>query len=97
MGYVNPVSIIACVVGIVGCIIGVATFISAQIVRAKEDGRLMEKVDYLVHGFDEQKKDTREKNNSFDQLFSEHTVAITDLNARVKGLEKEVFKSDGER
>ena len=87
MGYVNPVSIIACVVGIVGCVIGVATFISAQIVRAKEDGRLMEKVDYLVRGFDEQKKDTREKNNSFDQLFSEHTMAIADLKARVKNLE----------
>ena len=96
MGYINPISSIACVVGIVGCVIGVATFISAQIVRAKEDGRLMEKVDYLVRGFDEQKKDTKERNVTMDQLFSEHTVAITDLNARVKGLEKEVFKSDGE-
>jgi len=36
MGCINPISIIACVVGIVGCVIGVATFISAQIVRAKE-------------------------------------------------------------
>jgi len=87
MGYVNPVSIIACVVGIVGCVIGVATFISAQIVRAKEDGRLMEKVDYLVRGFDEQKKDTKEKNNTFDRMFSEHTTAIVDLRARVKNLE----------
>lgn len=47
MGCVNPVSIIACVVGIVGCVIGVATFISAQIVRAKEDGRLMEQIKEL--------------------------------------------------
>ena len=34
----NPISIIMCMVGIVGCVIGVATFVSAQIVRAKEDG-----------------------------------------------------------
>lgn len=83
----NPISIITCTVGIIGCVIGVATFVSAQLVRAKEDGKLMEKVDYLVHGFDEQKKDTKEKNNSFDRLFSEHTEAIADLKARVKSLE----------
>ena len=83
----NPVSIITCTVGIIGCVIGVATFVSAQLVRAKEDGKLMEKVDYLVRGFDEQKKDTKEKNNSFDHLFSEHTEAIVDLKARVKNLE----------
>lgn len=84
----NPISIITCTVGIIGCVIGVATFVSAQLVRAKEDGKLMEKVDYLVRGFDEQKKDTKEKNNSFDRLFSEHTEAIADLKARVKSLEE---------
>lgn len=94
MGYINPISIIACVVGIVGCVIGVATFISAQIVRAKEDGKLMEKVDYLVRGFDEQKKDAKETNRAIDQLLSEHTVAITNLQARVLRIEEEVL-NDG--
>ena len=92
MGYINPISIIACVVGIVGCVIGVATFVSAQMVKAKEDGKLMEKVDYLVRGFDEQKKDTKERNNNIDSVIDDHTKCIADLSARMKNVEKEVFK-----
>ena len=87
----NVISIITCVVGIVGCIIGVATFVSAQLVRAKEDGKLMEKVDYLVRSVDEQKKDTKERNTILDRILDEHSTAITDLQARMKIVEKEVF------
>ena len=34
----NPISIITCCVGIIGCVIGVATFVSAQLPKAKQDG-----------------------------------------------------------
>ena len=88
---VNPISIITCVVGIVGCIIGVATFVSAQIVRAKEDGALIEKVDYLVRSFDEQKKDMKETTKYLDTILDEHSKSIVSLNERVRNLEKEVF------
>ena len=44
----NPISIITCVVGIVGCLIGVATFVSAQITKAKQDGMLIAKIDQCV-------------------------------------------------
>lgn len=87
----NPISIITCCVGIIGCVIGVATFVSAQISKAKQDGALMEKVDYLVRGFDEQKKEQKEQNHQQDQLLSEHSIAIKELQTRIKNIEKEVF------
>ena len=55
------ISIIGCVVGIVGCIVGVATFVSAQITKAKQDGMLIAKIDQCVHGIEEIKKDNKEK------------------------------------
>jgi len=87
----DPISLIACIVGVIGCVIGVASYVSAQLVRARENGALMEKVDYLVRSFDEQKKDTKERNTIIDKVIDEHTVAIADMQARVKNLEKEVF------
>ena len=87
----NPIATITCIVGVIGCIIGVATFVSAQLTKAKENGALMEKVDYLVRSFDEQKKEAKEHNQFFDRVLDEHTVAITDMQARIKNLEKEVF------
>lgn len=87
----NSISTITCIVGVIGCIIGVATFVSAQLTKAKENGALMEKVDYLVRSFDEQKKDFKEHNQFFNKILDEHTVAITDMQARLKSLEKEVF------
>lgn len=89
---INPISIITCIVGIIGCVIGVATFVSAQIVRAKEDGALMEKVDYLVRSVDEQKRDSKERNSLLDRTLKEQSEAIVDLQARMKSVEKEVFK-----
>lgn len=89
---INPISIITCIVGIIGCVIGVATFVSAQIVRAKEDGALMEKVDYLVRSVDEQKRDSKERNSLLDRTLNEQSAAIVDLQARMKNVEKEVFK-----
>ena len=89
----NPISVITCTVGIIGCVIGVATFVSAQLVRAKEDGKLMEKVDYLVRGFDEQKKDTKERNNNLDSIIDDHTKLLSTLDTKVRNLEREVFKA----
>lgn len=87
----DPITIIGCAVGIIGCIVGVATFVVASLTRAQEDGKLMEKVDYLVRGLDEMKQDTKSHNASIEKTFAEHTRNITDLLARVKNLEKEVF------
>jgi hypothetical protein len=87
----NPISIITCCVGIIGCVIGVATFVSAQLSKAKQDGALMEKVDYLIKGFDEQKKEQKDRNLVQDEIISKHSEAIVDLQARVKNIEKEVF------
>lgn len=91
------VSIITCCVGVIGCVIGVATFTSAQLSKAKQDGALMEKVDYLVRSFDEQKKDTKERNTIIDNILSEHTRSLTELRTKVKHLEKEVFNIGSER
>lgn len=87
----DPITLIGCAVGIIGCIVGVATFVVASLTRAQENGKLMAKVDYLVVGFDEMKQDTKSHNLAIEKTFDEHTRSITDLNARVKNLEKEVF------
>ena len=88
----NPISIITCAVGIIGCIVGVATFVSASLTRAKEDGKLMAKVDYLVNGFDELKQDAKTRNSAVDKLLDEHSTAIADLQARMNIVEKEISK-----
>lgn len=90
----DPISIITCCVGIIGCVIGVATFASAQISKAKQDGILMNKVDYLVNSFDEQKKEQKERNKSQDDTIAEHAIAIENLQTRMKNVENEVFKNN---
>lgn len=87
----DPISIIMCVIGIVGCVIGVATYASAQMTRAKEDGVLMAKVDHLVSSLDELKKETNKHYSSIEEVQEEHTKDIVDIKARVRNLEKEVF------
>lgn len=80
----NPISIITCVVGIVGCLIGVATFVSAQITKAKQDGMLIAKIDQCVSGIEEIKNDMKEKNHEFDTIIDEHTKKIVRLETQMK-------------
>lgn len=75
----NTISLIGCVVGIVGCVIGVATFVSAQMSRAKQDGQLIAKVDQCVKGIEELKSDVKDRNDKFDKVIDEHSRDITTL------------------
>lgn len=79
----NTVSIIGCVVGIIGCVIGVATFVSAQLTRARQDGVLVAKVDQCVKGIDEIKGDVKERNEKFDKIIDEHTKDIAQLKSEM--------------
>lgn len=80
----SPISIIGCVVGIIGCIIGVATFVSAQITKAKQDGVVLAKVDQCVANTEEIKKDMKEKNKEFESVIDVHTREITKLQTEMK-------------
>ena len=82
----NPISVITCVVGVVGCIIGVATFVSAQITKVKQDGMLIAKIDQCVNGSEEIKKDMKEKNREFDTVIDEHTRKIVRLETQVRNI-----------
>lgn len=86
----NPISIIASIVGIISCLIGVATYTSAQLTKARENGALIEKVDYLVKSFDEQKRELKERHTWTTKILDEHTRDITNLKARIEHLEKEI-------
>lgn len=88
----SPYSLITCCVGIISCVIGVASFVSAQVTKAKQDGALMEKVDYLVRSFDEQKREQKERNSVQDETIANHAIAIENLQTRLKNVEKVVFK-----
>ena len=79
----NAISIIGCVVGIVGCAIGVATFVSAQLTRARQDGVLVAKVDQCVKGIDELKTDVKERNEKFNSVIDEHSKDIAELKTQM--------------
>lgn len=80
----NAISIIGCAVGIIGCAIGIATFVSAQITKAKQDGMVLAKVDQCVQNTEEIKKDMKEKNKEYDAIIDGHTQAITKLNTEMQ-------------
>lgn len=82
----SPVSIITCVVGIIGCVVGVATFVSAQITKAKQDGMLIAKIDQCVSGIEDIKADMKEKNREVDTIIDEHTRKIVCLETQVKNI-----------
>ena len=80
----SVITLIGCVVGIVGCIIGVATFVSAQITKAKQDGMSIAKLDQCVTGIEEIKNNMKEKNHEIDLVIDEHSKAITKLQTEMK-------------
>lgn len=86
----NPISIIGCIVGIVGCVVGVATFVSAQITKAKQDGVLMAKIEQCVNNTEEIKKDMKEKNHEVDSLLDEHSKQIVELQTQVRNIYKSI-------
>ena len=79
----NPISIIGCVVGIIGCVVGVATFVSAQLTKAKQDGVVLAKVDQCVSNTEEIKRDMKEKNKEIDSVIDQHTQEIAKLNVKM--------------
>lgn len=82
----SVISIIGCIVGIVGCVIGVATFTSAQITKAKQDGILIAKIDQCVKGIEDIKVDMKEKNRETDSIIDEHTRKIVRLETQMKAV-----------
>ena len=80
----NTISIIGCVVGIIGCAIGVATFVSAQLTRARQDGVLVAKVDQCVKGIDEIKSDVKDRNEKFNSVIDEHSKDIAELKTQMR-------------
>lgn len=80
----NTISIIGCVVGIIGCAIGVATFVSAQLTRARQDGVLVAKVDQCVKGIDEIKSDVKDRNEKFNSIIDEHSKDIAELKTQMR-------------
>lgn len=80
----SPISIIGCVVGVVGCLIGIATFSSAMITKAKQDGVLMAKVEQCLKNTEEIKKDMKEKNKEYDSLLDKHSKEIVELQTQMK-------------
>lgn len=80
----NPISLITCVVGIIGCVVGVATFISAQITKAKQDGMLVAKLDQCVSNTDQIKMDMKERNKEIDKIIDRHSESIIKLETQMR-------------
>ena len=89
--------IIPVVVGIISCIIGVASFVSAQITKAKQDGMLIAKIEQCVKNTEEIKNDIKDKNKEYDNILDEHSKAIIELQTKMKVVENEIkLKLDGD-
>lgn len=86
----NLIAIIGCVVGVIGCVIGVATFVSAQLTKAKQDGVLVAKIDQCVKGIEDIKRDMKEKNHEIDAVIDQHTKDITELQTQMKSIFKQL-------
>lgn len=86
----EAISIIPVVVGIVSCVIGVATFVSAQITKAKQDGVLIEKVNTCISNTEEIKKDIKEKNREIDMVIDQHSKDIVELKTQMKTVFKHI-------
>lgn len=86
----NAISIIGCIVGIVGCIIGVATFTSAQMTKAKQDGMLLAKIEQCVNGIEEIKKDMKQKNHEIDNVIDEHSKSIIKLQTEMREVQNKL-------
>lgn len=84
------ISIIGCAVGVIGCVVGVATFVSAQITRAKQDGVQMAKLDQCVNGIEEIKNNMKEKNHEIDATLDQHSKDITELQTQMKTVFKQI-------
>lgn len=82
----SAITVIGCAVGVIGCIVGVATFVSAQITKAKQDGMLIAKIDQCVSGIESIKADMKEKNREFDTVIDEHTRKIVQLETQVRNI-----------
>lgn len=82
--------IIGCIVGVISCIVGVATFVSAQLTKAKQDGMLIAKIDQCVNGIEDIKNDMKEKNKEVDKVIDEHTRDIVELKAQMKTVFKQI-------
>ena len=86
----STISLIGCIVGIIGCVIGVATFISAQITKAKQDGISIAKLDQCVNGIEEIKSNMKEKNHEIDVIIDEHSKSITKLQTEMRAVFKQL-------
>ena len=84
----NTLALLSGVVGIIGCVVGVATFSSAQITRAKQDGMFLAKIDQCVKGIDEIKRDMKDKNTLNDKIIADHSQRLSSVEVRCENLEK---------
>lgn len=82
----NAIAIVTCVVGVIGCVVGVATFVSAQITKAKQDGMLIAKIDQCVEGIESIKEDMKEKNRQLDGIIDKHTRDLVELKTQMKNV-----------
>ena len=82
--------VIPVVVGIISCLIGVASFVSAQITKAKQDGVLIEKVNQCVVNTEEIRKDIKEKNRELDTIIDQHSRDIVELKTQMKTVFKHI-------
>lgn len=86
---------IALICSIVLCVIGVATFVSSMINKARQDGKIITKLDFCLQALDEVKKDFSSHREISEQIrldLTTHEEQIHTLFNRVTNVEERVDK-----
>lgn len=82
--------LIATLCTLIGVGIGIAGYLSGLQSRAKQDGRLIEKVEQVERIVTEIKSEMNNKNGKYDEVISEHTAKITEHDQQIKTLFRDV-------
>lgn len=79
---------ISTLTALIGCAIGVAGFYVGSVSRAKQDGRMLEKIDQCCKGIEDLKADNKERN----AILSEHSKILTSHDEKLEFLLREINK-----
>lgn len=80
------VAIIGCIVGVITCLIGVATFVSAQLSKAKQDGVMIAKIDQCIKNTEEIKAEAKENNKKIEGTLNQHNEDIARMKEQISNI-----------
>ena len=86
MGPGTIIALVGMVISIILCVLTIINSYSARITKAESDGRILERIDTVVKGVNEIKKDLRTTSNVID----DHSKDIVENTAKIESVQQEL-------